>query len=70
MPNRHWVIAYNEQTDECRFMQLLEEWLPFKYSDTHDAQPRWEQIGVYETQQDAFHAFMEYSAIEKNIRID
>lgn len=66
MPDRHWVIAYNEQTDECRFMQLLEEWLPFKYSVTEDIQPEWEQLAVYETQEDAFLAFLEYSSISKD----
>jgi hypothetical protein len=68
MPDRHWVIAYNEQTDECRFMRLLEEWLPFKYSITEDVQPGWEQLGVYETREDAFLAFLEYSAINKDPR--
>ncbi len=58
MSDRLWVVAYNESTDECQFMQLLEEWLPFKYSDTKDLQPDWEQLGLYEHIEDAFGAFM------------
>jgi hypothetical protein len=65
MQNRHWVIVYNEFTDECRFMRLLEEWLPFKYLVTTDIQPAWEQLGVYETQEDAFMAFLQYETLDR-----
>lgn len=58
MSDRHWVIAYNKLTDECRFMKLLEEWLPFKYSDTEDLQPDWEHLGLYEHLEEAYHAFI------------
>ncbi len=49
MSDRLWVVAYNESTDECRFMQLLEEWLPFKYSDTGDQQPGLGTAGIIRT---------------------
>lgn len=65
MQDRHWVIAYNDLTDECRFMQLLEEWLPFKYFETTDIEPAWEQLGVYETREDAYIAFLEFETVNK-----
>lgn len=67
MPQRHWVIAYNEQTDECRFMQWLEEWMPFKYSADHeDVQPEWQQFGIYESREHAYEAFIEYSEVNNS----
>ena len=60
MPERHWIIAYNEQTEECRFMHLYEEWLPFKYSELEDLQPEWQQIGFYETRRQAYSAFVDW----------
>ena len=61
MSDRHWVMVVNEQTNECRFMQLTAECLPFKYKALEDIQPYWHQIGFYETQYDAFSAFLELS---------
>ena len=61
MSDRHWIIAYNELTGECRFMQLEEEWLPFKYNRFEDVQTAWQQIGLYESRYDAFSAFLEMS---------
>ncbi len=58
MTERHWVVAYNELTDECRFMQLDKEWLPFKYDGSVDIEPAWEQLGFYETLDDAYLAFI------------
>jgi hypothetical protein len=66
MSMRNWVIAYNEHTDECRFMLLLEEWIPFKYCSTEDLQPDWEQIGLYEHREDAYDAFIGKSAMLKD----
>ena len=59
MSERHWIIAYNELTDECRFMQLNEEWLPFKYINVEDCQPDWQQIGFYESRYEAYSAFLD-----------
>jgi hypothetical protein len=58
IPDRHWVVAYNELTDECRFMSLAEEWLPFKYEGCNDMQPHWTGIGFYETLYDAYEALI------------
>jgi hypothetical protein len=59
MSERHWVIVINERTDECRFMQLAEEWLTFKYNQLEDIQPGWHQIGFYETRYEAYSAFID-----------
>ena len=59
MSERHWVMVFKEQAAECRFMQLTEEWLPFKYHNSKDVQPSWKQIGFYETRYDAYSAFLE-----------
>jgi hypothetical protein len=59
MSERHWIIAYNELTDECRFMQLTEEWFPFKYMNLEDCQPAWQQVGFYESRYEAYSAFID-----------
>lgn len=59
MSDRHWIIAYNELTTECRFMQLEEEWLPFKYNMMEDMQMDWRPIGFYETRHQAYSAFVD-----------
>lgn len=59
MEERHWVIVYNNITDECRIMQLLNEWLHFKYAGSRDVQPDWCQLGFYETRNDAYQAFID-----------
>ena len=59
MPDRHWVMIVNENTDECRFIHLLDEWLPFKYNSLEDIQPCWNSIGFYETLYDAYSAIID-----------
>lgn len=55
---RHWIIAYNELTDEVRFMALLSEWIPFKYNAFSDIQNDWIEIGFYETFYEALDAII------------
>jgi hypothetical protein len=57
MPNRLWVIAYNEFNREYTKMRLL-DWLDFKYCAMEDIQKYTHQIGLYETELEADNAMI------------
>lgn len=57
MPENFWIIYYNNLTGEHAKMQWL-EWLAFKYCAKEDIHPECDQVGIYNTIEQADEALI------------